>query len=206
MSVLPTQIIYDFLGHASAPPLQSADAIIGFGHFDLRIAHHCGDLWTRGLAPKIIFTGGVGAGSADLKIPEAEAFAAYLRQSHPEIPLEHVMIEPRSTNTGENVRETVAQAQAAAVPLDRVILVATPFRQRRVIQTWRHHQPQSEIQSAPPPSSMADDTAVFATKGETLEAQFPGEIDRLQTYPAKGWIAPVDIPPAVLVAVNSLQT
>jgi hypothetical protein len=34
--------------------------IVGFGHFDLRIARTCGDLWQQGLASRILFTGGVG--------------------------------------------------------------------------------------------------------------------------------------------------
>ena len=201
MSDDPAQLIYDYLSQNSPLPPHPVDAIIGFGHFDLRIAHHCAKLWRLGAAPHIIFSGGVGAGSADLGIPEAEAFANVLRQEYPDIPASAALLESRSTNTGENVRFLAALATTANCPLDQVVLVATPFRQRRVNLTWQAQGPLgSKSYAAAPPSTLKSDCALFATKGEDLIAQLPGEIDRLQNYANHGWIAPADLPSAVLSA------
>ena len=73
--------IFAFLAATDALPVAPADAIIGFGTFDLSLARFCGDLHGRGCAPTIIFSGGIGAGTADLGQPEADAWRAELRRS-----------------------------------------------------------------------------------------------------------------------------
>ena len=206
MSSSAAPVIYDYLSNASFPLPPSSDAIIGFGHFDLRIARHCGKLWTAGLAPRIIFTGGIGAGSADLSEPEADAFARVLRSEFPQIPPSSVLIENQSTNTGENITFLSQKAAAAGWGLNRVILVATPFRQRRVTLTWQAQGPVgSTAYAAPPPSTLATDVALFATKNENLINQLPGEIDRLQTYATRGWIATEPLPQAIMAARRNLR-
>lgn len=199
MPASPAQIVYDYLNVRSALPSSPVDAIIGFGHFDQRIATHCARLWRQGIAPRIIFTGGVGAGSADLDRPEAEAFAAQLQRDFPAIPSSAILLETQSTNTGENVRNLVKLAHQNACPLRQVILVATPFRQRRVALTWSAQGPSESLWfNAPVPSTLAEDITLFASKGEDLIAQLPGEIARLQTYADRGWISKAVIPDSVV--------
>ncbi|MCF3652332.1 YdcF family protein [Synoicihabitans lomoniglobus] len=206
MSLPAAEIVYRYLAPRSPLPGEPCDAIIGFGHFDLRIARHCGHLWQAGAAPRLIFTGGVGAGSADLGQPEATAFAATLRAEFPLIPTEALLIEPDSTNTGENVRFTLERARAAGWALDRVVLVATPFRQRRVMRTWQAQGPVGSIALAsPPPSDFDQDIARFAEKQENLVAQLPGEIDRLISYANHGWITSETVPAEVLTAAHELR-
>jgi uncharacterized SAM-binding protein YcdF (DUF218 family) len=151
MSSSVAQIIYDYLSAPSSPFPTAVDAIIGFGHFDLRIPQRWGELWTSANAPRIIFTGGIGAGSADLKQSEANAFADALQANFPQIPGASILIENQSTNTGENVRFWCQKAAIVGWCLNRVILVATPFRQRRVNLTWRAQGPTgSQAYAAPP--------------------------------------------------------
>lgn len=206
MPLPPSQLLYQFLRGPVCTSPEPADTVIGFGHFDLRIARHCGDLFRQGRAKRIIFTGGLGAGSADLSQPEAKAFAAELARTHPEIPTTQILLESTSTNTGENVQNTLQAAAERNWPLDRVILVATPFRQRRVMQTWRQRAPRSQGQSSPPSSSLDIDIALFATKNEVLLHQLPGELDRLTLYASRGWIAPVPIPDDVHQAAITLRS
>ncbi len=196
-------LVYSYLTARSAPPLSASALIIGFGHFDLRIARQCADLWQRRLAPRVLFTGGVGAGSADLGMPEAEAFKQELLRVIPDFPHDRLMTEPASTNTGENVRFSLSLLQEAGWQIDSAILVATPFRQRRVNQTWSKVTAGIPFQSAPPPSDFSTDKAIFRAKGEDLIAQLPGEIERLQSYPKRGWIENVSIPTDVLRAAEN---
>ncbi len=198
------QTIYDFLSPSNEPGLQRADLIVGFGHFDLRIARQCAELWQRQLAPRMLFTGGVGAGSADLDQPEAEAFAAVLHETLPSFPDDQLIIESRSTNTGDNIRFSLQLIAEAGWNVRSAILVATPFRQRRVNLTWSNVSDNIPHQSAPPPSSLHEDIALFAEKNENLAAQLPGEIERLQTYPQRGWINAIAIPDRVLSAAAKL--
>ena len=62
--------IFDYL-YLQNLKVDKSDLIIGFGHFDLKIPKQCAALYHKGLAKKILFTGGRGAGSADFR--EAES-------------------------------------------------------------------------------------------------------------------------------------
>lgn len=202
----PAALLLDYLALRSAALPRGCDAIIGFGHFDLRVARRCGELWRAGVSPRIIFSGGVGAGSADLTEPEADAFATELRRHYPEIPADAILIESRSTNTGENVQFLQRAATDAGWSLRSVCLVATPYRQRRVALTWRQQGPRDGVASnAPPATTLAEEIELYAAKGEDFCAHLPGEIDRLIAYAERGWIAPETVPDTILSAAKQLR-
>lgn len=205
MTVDPAERVFDYLNERSSQAPAGCDAIIGFGHFDQRIARHCAELWRAGVAPRIVFTGGVGAGSADLDQPEAEAFAATLLRLVPEFPSDALVLETESTNTGENIRFLRVKTQAAHWPLRVVALVASPYRMRRVALTWRQQGPGGAFFCAPPPTTFAEERQLFREKGEDLVAMLPGEVDRLTTYAERGWIAPEPIPLAIAEATDRLR-
>ena len=77
------RVVFNWLSLREAAPDCACDAVIGFGHFDLNIPRHCAELRTRGAARTMIFTGGIGAGTADLGRPEADAFKAVLDREYP---------------------------------------------------------------------------------------------------------------------------
>ncbi|MBI5689523.1 MAG: hypothetical protein HZC55_05450 [Verrucomicrobia bacterium] len=91
-----------YLATVDPTPSAPADAILGFGMFDLRLPVFCGELHRRGLAPRLIFTGGIGAGTGNLGRPEADAWHDALRRARPEIPATEVILEsiPRSPSGG----------------------------------------------------------------------------------------------------------
>ncbi|MFW5726223.1 MAG: YdcF family protein [Bacteroidota bacterium] len=194
----PEHYLYNYLNIKDEP--RAADVIIGFGHFDMNIPKRCCELYLRGLGKKIIFTGGVGAGSADFKNAEAIEFFQYARRFFPEIPPEDILIEDHSTNTGENIRFSIQliKNHQPGFNFDRgissAILVATPARQLRVYLTVLQHLPHIELINLPPDLSLDDNVTLFAEKGEDFTRQLTGEIYRLLEYPAKGLCAPVEVP------------
>ena len=200
----PADSVYQYLSARETATLRPADLIVGFGHFDLRIARRCAELWQFNLAPRILFTGGVGAGSADLAKPEADAFADVLFKLVPDFPREHLITETQSTNTGDNIRFSLELLKNAKWDVNAAILVATPFRQRRVMQTWSQVTDGIPAQNAPLVSDLAIDRAVFAEKKENLVARFPGEIERLTTYAKRGWISPTKTPTDLHQAIVKL--
>ncbi|WP_221030280.1 YdcF family protein [Actomonas aquatica] len=201
------EVVFRYLNQRSSTPPEHCDAIIGFGHFDQRIARQCGELWRAGVAPRIIFTGGVGAGSADLGQPEARAFAATLHDMLPEFPADALLLETESTNTGENIRYLSLKAKTLQWPLTSVVLVASPYRMRRVALTWREQGPGagSRYFCVPPLTTWDEEYRLFAAKGENLIRHLPGEIDRLTTYATRGWIAHTAVPLEVAAAADSLR-
>ena len=117
-----------------------ADAIIVLGAaaydakpspvFEERIRHGI-DLYKRGLAPKLIFTGGYGGVGA--RFSESQVARRYaLRQG---VPDKAILIESLSRNTHDNLRQarTLMQQQ----DLHRVIVVSDPLHMARALRLAR---------------------------------------------------------------------
>jgi uncharacterized SAM-binding protein YcdF (DUF218 family) len=184
----------------SSPIVQRADVILGFGHFDLKIPRRCGELYTQRYADRIIFTGGIGSGTADLRQPEARAFEDELYRTYPQIPPEAVILEDSSTNTGENVRFTTEKLRRDYADftfgreISSAILVANAYRQRRVWLTCRKQLPATTFINAPPQTTFEQEYRLFAEKGENLSALLVGEIERLSRYAEAGYILMEPLP------------
>ena len=204
-------LLHDYLSaRRPLPEWMDADAVVGFGHFDLRIPRRCADLRAAGRARLIVFTGGLGAGTADLGMPEADAFAAELVRSRPGVARVEIIRENQSTNTGENIRFTSDlllrrhPGKAFGRGIHSAVLVATPARMRRVWLTFRAIVPEVEAWCMPPDSDFGQDDVLYRAKGQDLLATMMGELDRLATYPARGWIVREAIPLPVLAAAERL--
>src|SRR5262245_56321081 len=80
--------------------LEPADAILVLCSHDMRIAEHGAELFHAGWAPLLIFSGGLGVITSRFWTePEADQFAAVAVRLG--VPAEKILIENRSTNTGE---------------------------------------------------------------------------------------------------------
>ncbi len=200
------QAIFNFLYVKDKP--EPADLIIGFGHFDMKIPDTCTMHYQRGLAPRILFTGGIGAGSADLIMPEAKAFLERTRKSGPFIPEEAVFLEDKSTNTSENIVFSEKVLANAKPPLHfgkeikRIILVANAYRQLRVMLTMKKHFPDVKLINCPPETTYEKQKLMYQLKFQNFDDLLIGEVDRIKNYPDKGWIDKIDIPPIILDIIN----
>lgn len=200
-----------YLAATDAPPATPADAILGFGVFDLALPRFCAELHLRGLAPRLVFTGGIGAGTGDLGGPEADAWRAEVRRAYPQIPDAAFVLETRSTNTGENVRFTAELLARCDPPLvlgrelRSIIVVASPSRLRRAWLTLRHLVPGLRTHRRMPPIDFDREAALYARQGTPYLAHLAGELDRLVDYPRRGWIAAEPLPPNIVAAHARLR-
>ncbi len=192
----PAETLRAYLAPADAP--RRADLIIGFGHFDRRIPAYCARLYGEGYAPKILFTGGRGSGSGALTAPEALVFRDEARRLG--VPGAALFIESGSTNTPENVRFSLALLAALDPPFTfgSALLVAHPYRQRRVWLTCRKLLPDVALLNAPVPSTLEADVALFHRAGTAYAPLLLGEVGRIRTYAARGDIAAMPLPDEVL--------
>ncbi len=180
--------------------IEKCDLIIGFGHFDMKIPRKCAQLYEQGMSRKVLFTGGRGAGSADLKKPEAVEFKLEVLRNCEAVPADGIIIEDQSTNTGENI----AFSQKVLYSLNphftfergihKVIAVASPYRQRRVYLCLKKAYPHLIILNCPPESDFQQELKLFKEKNEDLVNHLIGEIERLILYPKKGFIEYERIP------------
>ena len=116
-----------------------ADAIIVLGAaaydarpspvFEERIRHGL-DLYRRGYAPVLLFTGGYGNGARFAESQVARRYA--LRH---EVPDSAILIEARSRNTQENLEQARALMQQHG--LHRVIVVSDPLHMSRALRLSR---------------------------------------------------------------------
>jgi hypothetical protein len=200
-----------YLSETDPAPTDRVDAVIGFGTFDLALPVFCTEVFVRTPARKIIFTGGVGAGSADLGEPEADAWAKAALTTHRELRPEHLILENRSTNTAENIHFTAALL-AREYPdfkfgagLNHAIIVASPSRLRRVKLTLQHLQPSLRATRMLPAVDFDREFAEHERKGIPYLAHLSGELDRIVSYPARGWIAEERLPGEIAEAHATLR-
>lgn len=193
------------------PPAAPADAVMGFGLFDLKLPRFCGDLFAQGRARRIIFSGGIGVGTGKLVGTEADAWRAELRRSHPAISDEHVIVENKSTNTGENLARTtelLAQSHPSLAfgrGINRIILVASPSRVRRVRLTFRKQHPVVTAFAVCPPGTFDGERAAYAENNYNYVDHLVGELDRIVDYPARGYIAAEPLPAEIKAAHETLR-
>src|SRR5690242_2279477 len=94
------ETIWDY--HQMNHQLSKADAILVLCSHDKRVAERGAQLFLEGWAPLLIFSGGLGTITRGMWTePEADLFARIAQDMG--VPEEKILIENRSTNTGENI-------------------------------------------------------------------------------------------------------
>lgn len=128
------QLIWDY--HQLRLPLRPCSAAIGLGSYDLGVAHLAVELYQREMFPVIVFSGAAGPFSATrLDGSEAESFRDEAVRLG--MPPAVILIEPRATNTGQNLTLSRRVLTDAGVLVKSVMLVCMPYMERRAYATCR---------------------------------------------------------------------
>ena len=177
---------YMLLGHQ----LEKADLVIALGSNDTRVADRAAELVLSGYAPTVLFSGGVGAltrGQYGFS-SEAEFFAQIAEAKG--VPIDCIIVEPNSTNTGENIRFSRELLTTLGQLPSSIILVQKPFMERRTLATFLQQwpeprpkfvvtSPQISLASYPNPDA---NRLALADIIDTL----CGDLQRIAVYPARG--------------------
>jgi len=191
---------YHHLHHA----LQPADCILVLGSHDTRVAARGADLFLAGMAPLLVFSGGLGRLTAgQWTHPEAEVFAQIARQMG--VPKNKILIENRSTNTGENIRFTYEKLQDNNLAVRSMILVQKPYMERRAYATFKQQWPGDPVQlMVTSPQIPFQDYPSSEIEPEQLISIMLGDLLRIKSYPAQGFQVPQLIPDEVWEAYEIL--
>jgi uncharacterized SAM-binding protein YcdF (DUF218 family) len=182
--------------------LAHSDLILALGSNDLRVAEYAADLYLQGWAPLLLCSGHVGALTKDLfDKPEAEKFAEVAMSKG--VSAEAILLEPESTNTGENVRFSRRLLQERGYDPQRIILVQKPYMERRAYATFMNFWPGKEIIVASPPIPFAEYPTARLTKELVINIMV-GDLQRIRSYPGKGFQIPQEIPAEVWQAYEQL--
>jgi uncharacterized SAM-binding protein YcdF (DUF218 family) len=182
--------LWDF--HLIYDELSKADLIIGLGSYDLRVVDRCAELFHQDLARRVLFTGKSGNWTGGLyNGTEAEAFAARAKELG--VPDDAILIEPRATNIGENIRFSRAMVGNET---HRIIIATKPQTQRRAYATVRAQWPDVEALVTAPPTRFEDQPTEAYPLANFIH-EMVGDVQRMIDYPAKGFQIAQSIPAAV---------
>jgi uncharacterized SAM-binding protein YcdF (DUF218 family) len=193
---------YHQLNHA----LAKSDLILVLCSHDTVVAERGAQLFLERWAPAIVFSGGLGVITRHLwHDPEAERFARIAVQMG--VPPDRILIENRSTNTGENVLFTRQLLVERGIDPDSLILVQKPYMERRTFATFNKVWPGKRVVVTSPQFSMDDYLRRYsndALSADDVISIMVGDLQRIREYPARGFQIPQEIPDDVWEAYEQL--
>ena len=182
--------------------LEKADCIFVLGSHDLRIAEYGAKLFLEGWAPLLIFSGGLGHLTKEIwNEAEADQFACVAIKMG--VPREKILIENRSTNTGENIQFTKELLKEKGISPKKFIVVQKPYMERRSYATFKKVWPEKEFVVTSPPISFDDYPDKLRTKEDVIGIM-AGHLQRIKLYAEKGFQIPQEIPALVWDAYEKL--
>ncbi|MCY3781528.1 MAG: YdcF family protein [Chloroflexi bacterium] len=197
------QVLWDYLlvNHE----LRQADCILVLGSHDIRVADYAIELYRAGYAPYLLFSGGVVQRNASLDVfwdaTEAEVFARLAREKG--VAHDRILIENRSTNTGENIRFSRRLIESMGLDFRSFILAQKPYMERRVLATVLKQWGEGDYIVTSPPLSCAEYLNGDLPR-EAVIQHIVGDFQRVKVYGENGFQAPQEIPAAAWDAFERL--
>src|ERR1043166_9216379 len=183
--------------------LEKADAILVLCSHDERVVERAVDLYREDWAPLVIFSGGLGAITRNLWTePEAARLAIAAG-----VPKDKVIIETRSSNTGENIIYTKQLVADMGLGLQKFIVVQKPYMERRSFATFRKWWPEKQVIVTSPQISFDDYLANYANSAlspNEVVSIMVGDLQRIRVYPARGYQIDQNVPSDVIAAYDEL--
>lgn len=189
---------YHCLDEMVAQEASSYDLIIGLGSYDTRVADYCADLYHMGLASTIVFTGASGNWTrAMYEGSEAAAFFDVAVEKC--VPPEHIMLEEKATNTGENI----SNVKAMFPDCRSALFVTKPQMQRRCRATIEKIWPELHSSVTAPSHSILSQPVGEIDLQKVIH-EIVGDYWRIRTYPKRGFQTEQQIDEAAEEAFNML--
>ncbi|MFC9404351.1 YdcF family protein [[Kitasatospora] papulosa] len=187
------------MGHA----LQPCSVAIGLGSHDLGVAETSTDLYQRGLVPLLLLTGATSPTPRE-RMPRGEAVHYRERAIELGVPSSAVLVEPRTRNTGENIRFSREVLEEGGVEVASVLLISKPYEERRAYATARKLWPEVEIVSASTPMTLDEYVDSIGDARLAID-MVTGALQRLMIYPDQGFMIRQPVPADVAEAYQRLR-
>ena len=192
--------------HQMKHQLEKADAILVLCSHDKRVAETGAQLFLQGWAPLLIFAGGLGSVTRGMWTePEADQFARIAIGMG--VPGDRILIENRSTNTGENILFTRKLLAEHGIDPERFILVQKPYMERRSFATFRKVWPEKSVLVTSPRVSFDEYLEGYSneklSKDDVISIMV-GDLQRIRLYPEKGFQIQQEVPQDIWAAYEEL--
>ena len=119
------------------------------------------------------------------------------------MPRERILLEDRSTNTGENVDFSRQLLAGRGLVPRRAIAVQKPYMERRTLATFVQRWPEVEARVTSPRIDFDDYPTADIRKDDVIHIMV-GDLQRILIYGEKGYQVPQEVPEDVLEAYRSL--
>jgi uncharacterized SAM-binding protein YcdF (DUF218 family) len=186
--------------------LAKADAILVLCSHDKPVAAYGAQLYLDGWAPLLIFSGGLGSITKHFwKEPEADQFARIAVGMG--VPEDRIVIENRSTNTGENLLFTRQLLAERRLDPRTFIIVQKPYMERRAYATCRRLWPDRHVLVTSPRVTFDQYLSEYSNEALSIDDVINimvGDLQRIRLYPARGFQIEQEIPEDVWSAFEEL--
>ncbi len=194
------QVLWDYM--KLNQPLQKADCLLVMGSHDLRVAEHGAKLCLDGWAPLMVCSGSFGNQTRNQwDETEARKFSQIAHQMG--VPIEDILLEEESTNTGENIIFSRRLLQSKSINPSSFLLVHKPYMERRALATFQRLWPGKESRVSSPPLIMKNYPNDEISMEEMINIMV-GDFQRILVYPQKGFQIEQPVGKEVLQAYESL--
>lgn len=185
-------------------PVKS-DVIFCLCSHDTRVAERAAQLMLDGYGSYLVFSGGVGKLTNGMfATSEAETFAGIAQAMG--VDKSKIVVEDRSTNTGENIRFTFKTLQSKHIQAARLLLVQKPYMERRTYATFKKQWPdkQAIISVTSPQLSYEEYVNNGTIPKDHIINVMVGDMQRIREYPKQGFQIAQNIPAQVWEAYKEL--
>lgn len=183
----PLCIVWNSLRRPSE--LKEADCIVGFGNYNCDIGIKAAELYREGYAKKVLFSGGLGRNTLGFQnIAEAERFAAAAVGCG--MSSRDILIENKSTNSGENIAFTRRMLEENGIFPKRLIVVHQPFMEKRTAATFDIAWKDVEVLTTSPDTDIPtffEHAVRYGVTEKMVIEEVVGDFQRMELYAEKGW-------------------
>ena len=123
------------------------------------------------------------------------------------VPRDKILIENKSTNTGENILFTRRLLAEKELDPEKFILVQKPYMERRAYATFRKFWPEKKVLVTSPRVSFEEYLKEYKNEklssGDVISIMV-GDLQRIKLYPEKGYQIHQEIPGEIWAAYEEL--
>ncbi|RKT82834.1 DUF218 domain-containing protein [Saccharopolyspora antimicrobica] len=194
------ELLWDY--HFVPHELRACDVAIGLGGHDLGVADHVVDLHRAGYFPLAVFTGANAATTVE-RFPRGEAVHYREHALERGMPDSAILVEPRATNTAENIEFTRALLAESGVRVGSALLVSRPYQQRRALATARKIWPEVEFVCSAQRLPLDDYVRSIGDVHRVI-TMLVGDTQRITAYAERGFAVAQEVPAEVDEAFRRL--
>lgn len=175
---------------------------IGLGSHDLGVADVTAELYHQGMAPVIVFTGATSP-TTRARMPQGEAIHYRERALQLGVPDSAVLLEPRATNTAENIEFTKAVLAEAGITVSSVLLVSKPYEERRSYAMMRKLWADVDVVCASTPMGLEEYADSIGDARMVID-MIVGALQRVLVFPDWGLAIEQVLPDVIVAAYERL--